>query len=403
MSATAPTLVGRLSSTDPRRGERALVGLAWAALFLNVLTFSARPILLPVPQPVGQLVTQGALPLALVLALLANRRIVVRPQLFLALLSLLAVVALMTSLHNEFLAGSVFRSIRMLGVCLVLWVLTPWWGRRDMLLLRCHRACLWFVLVVVGVGALVAPNMAFAFEGRLAGTLWPIPPTQAAHYGGVLFGTTVILWMCRRQSGRAALLALAASGAVLVATHTRTAILGVVIGCVLATATLFLGHVRVRRASVWGAAVLVVVSAVFASQLTTWAMRGQSASEAAELTGRTKVWSAVVEAPRSSFELLFGSGLSDQSFDGLPIDSNWVATYLDQGWFGVVVQVLVLLVLLLAAATRERGPERAIALFLIVYCIVASITETGLMVPSAYLLDLAVAAALLARPVRGLA
>lgn len=401
MSMTA--VVSHLPRVDARRGPRVLVGLAWAALFLNALTFSARPILLPVPQTVGQLATQGALPLALLFALMANRHMVVRPQLFLALLSVIGVVALMTSLHSEFPAGSVFRSLRMLGVCAVLWVLTPWWGRRDMLLLRCHRACLWIVLLVVGVGALVAPGMAFAFEGRLAGTLWPIPPTQVAHYGAVLFGTTVILWMCRRQSGRAAVLALAISGGVLVATHTRTAILGVAIGCALATATLFLGHVRVRRASVLGAAVLLVVSAVFASQLTTWAMRGQSASEAAELTGRTKVWSAVIDAPRGSFELLFGSGLSDQSFDGLPIDSNWLATYLDQGWFGVVLQVLVLLLLILAAATRERGPERAIALFLIVYCIVASITETGLMVPSAYLLDLVVAAALLARPVRGLA
>ena len=31
---------------------------------------------------------------------------------------------------------------------------------------------------------------------------------------------------------------------------------------------------------------------------------------------------------------LFGSGLSNQSFNGLPIDSNWVGDLLDQGWLG---------------------------------------------------------------------
>jgi hypothetical protein len=93
--------------------------------------------------------------------------------------------------------------------------------------------------------------------------------------------------------------------------------------------------------------------------------------------------------------------MSDQSFQGLPIDSNWIATYLDQGWFGIVVQASIIAILLLMAATRERGPQRAAALFLIMYCLVASFTETGLGAPSAYMLDLTVAAALLAPRARG--
>jgi hypothetical protein len=94
---------------------------------------------------------------------------------------------------------------------------------------------------------------------------------------------------------------------------------------------------------------------------------------------------------------LFGNGLSNKSFDGLPVDSNWVATYLDLGWFGIVVQVTFILLLLAMAATHVRGPRRAVALFLIVYCIVASITETGTGDASTYLLDIVVAAALLVR------
>jgi hypothetical protein len=93
---------------------------------------------------------------------------------------------------------------------------------------------------------------------------------------------------------------------------------------------------------------------------------------------------------------LFGNGLSNKSFNGLPIDSNWVATYIDLGWFGIVVQVAFLLLLLLTAVTHVRGLRRATALFLTVYCITASFTEVGPSDASPYLLDLFVAASLLA-------
>jgi hypothetical protein len=86
------------------------------------------------------------------------------------------------------------------------------------------------------------------------------------------------------------------------------------------------------------------------------------------------------------------------SFNGLPIDSSWFSTYVDEGWFGITLQVVALLVVLGAAVTRPRGPQRAIGLFVVAYCTVASITETGLGAPSPYLLDLAVAAAVLATP-----
>jgi hypothetical protein len=50
------------------------------------------------------------------------------------------------------------------------------------------------------------------------------------------------------------------------------------------------------------------------------------------------------------------------------------------------------------AVTHRRGVRRAIALFLVTYCIVASITETGLGAAATYTLDMVVAASLLAAP-----
>ena len=34
--------------------------------------------------------------------------------------------------------GTDYRAFRLIGFRLVLWLLTPWWGRRDLLLLECQ-------------------------------------------------------------------------------------------------------------------------------------------------------------------------------------------------------------------------------------------------------------------------
>lgn len=407
MTAGVDTRAARRSPGSHRRALRTdvsrlprLVAACWAALFVNVLSPSGIATVIAIPRPLLQVVAQGSLGLALVLAVLVNRRLVVRPNLFLVLLTVLAVVSLAVSLHNEFLLGSVYRGVRLVVFVTVLWLLSPLFGRRDLLLLRAHRLCLWGVLATVAVGAAISPGTAFAFEGRLAGALWPIPATQVAHYAAVLFGTSAVLWMCRVITGRHALVAVLFSVAVLGATHTRTAIAGSIIGLAVAVASLFLGHARVRRVSVSTLVVGLAGAVLFAPEIVKWLARGQSAGDAAQLTGRTKVWSDVIAAPRSPLESLFGNGLSNKSFEGLAIDSNWVASYLDQGWFGVVIQAAFILVLTALAITHVRGPRRAVALFLIVYCAVASVTETGLGDASPYLLDLVVAASLLAPPPR---
>lgn len=386
------------SQVAPRSRPRVplLLLLAWGFLFVNATAFGGGGVM-DIPRSVGQLLTQGSLGLALVCALAINRRGLVRPNLFLILLTMLAVLAVMVSLHNEFFLGSTYRASRFLLFVGVLWLLTPWWGRRDMLLLRCHRHILWAALSTVFLGAAVAPGAAFSLEGRLAGVLWVIPPTGVAHVAAILFGTSVVLWMCRVIATRHASLALVVSGAAMVMTHTRTAVVATALGLVVATASLFLGHVRARRVSAFTAASLVVAAMFFASGLTTWALRGQSAEQLSQLTGRTNVWSAVLAGPRPPMEQLFGSGMSDQSFNGLPIDSSWVSKYVDQGLVGVLLVTVLLLLLLVMAVTRERGPERAAALFLVVYCMVASVTEAGVGAVTTYQLDLAVAAALLAR------
>jgi hypothetical protein len=373
----------------------------WAALLANVLAFSDLPTLVPIPASVGQLLTQGALVAALLLVLLANPRGVIRPNAFLVLLTLLAVVSLMVSLHNEFIYGSVFRACRLLLFVLVLWLLTPWWGRSDLPLLRCHVVCLRVIVGSVLVGAVLAPGSAFSFDGRLSGALWPIYPTQVAHYAAVLLGCTVVLWFGGVLRGRTTLITLVAAGATLVGTHTRTALLAMTLGLAVAGASMFLGHARVRRASAFLGVFAVVAATFFSPLIVGWLSRGQSVEEATQLTGRTRVWNSISSLERPWLQEVFGSGLSNKSFNGLPIDSNWLAVYYDQGWFGVILDVALLLILILWAATHQRGLRRALALFLIAYCAVASITETGLGDASPYMLELVLAASLLALPAGG--
>ena len=387
-SAPGPAVVGPLI-----RGPL----LAWAALFLNVMPFQGTSVL-PIPHSIGQAMAQGALLLALVLALLANPGMVIRPNVVLLLLSAMAVLALMVSLHNEFLVGSSYRAVRLVLFVVVLWLLTPWWGRPELPLLRAHLLVLKVILASVWLGAVLGPGPAFAAAGRLTGVVWPIPAPQVAHYAAILMGCTIVLWFCGLVGGRSTALTLIAAAAALVATHTRTALLALCLGLLLAGASLFLGHARVRRTA--AVAVLVGLAAwtIFSPLIVSWLARGQSAEDLAQLTGRTKVWAAIAARHTTMLQEFFGTGLGNKSFDGLAIDSNWVATHLELGRVGVALVVAILLVIFLAAWTRPAGPRRAIAIFIVVYCVVASFTETGLGDASPYLLDLAVAASLVAVP-----
>ncbi len=125
---------------------------------------------------------------------------------------------------------------------------------------------------------------------------------------------------------------------------------------------------------------------------------GESSQSLTNLTGRTNVWTAVLSQPRTEANTFLGYGLSNDGFDGLPIDSSWLSTYQDQGLVGDVLDGLVLVSLLIAALISPRGPGRAVALFLVVYCAVESFTQTGLGQPSTDILDLTVAMSLLMPP-----
>jgi hypothetical protein len=374
------------------RSVRRRVGLAWGLLFFNTLTYQGTSIL-DLPSKVGKGMAQGALPLAIVIALTVNPKIKVRPNVFLCIMGLLVADAVLTAtqIHH---VGTIFRTVRFAEFLAALWLLTPWWGRSDLLLFRVNLRCLLIALISVFIGLLLSPGRAFAFDGRLTGVIWPMFPTQIAQYAALTTGMLLVLWLGRELSGRVTLVGVAFAVLLLLLTHTRTALVALVAGILIAGMSLFTVNARVRRFFATGAAVVSIAVVTVAGVITTWLARGESAQGLTSLTGRTNFWALVLNEPRTRFQEIFGFGLSNASINGLPIDSNWLASYMQEGLFGVITCVLVLIFLIGKAIFQPPGVRRALVLFIVTYCMVSSFTEDAFTDVSTYLLHLTAAASL---------
>lgn len=382
------------------RSIRRRVGVVWALLLFNTMTYAPGVSVLDLPSKIGKGIAQGSLPVAILLALSVNPKIKVRPNVLLCIEILLLMDTVLTGIQVH-QVGTMYRTFRLAEYVFALWLLTPWWGRRDMMLLRYHLRCLYVALTSALIGILLSPHLAFAYGGRLSGVIWPMLPTQLAQYAAVAAGLTIVLWFARLVSGRAATIGVAFAVVILLLSHTRTALVGLVAGLLVAGISLFFINSRVRRflATIAVAVALAVMTA--AGFLVSWLARGESAQGLTSLTGRTSFWTIVLTLPRTKFEEIFGFGLTNASVNGLPIDSNWLSAYLQEGIFGVVICAAMYLFVIVAAFFRSTGARRALILFLGTYCLVASFTEDAITDVSPYLLNLVVAASLfLANPVR---
>jgi len=379
---------------DVDRSVRRRIALAWGLLFLNTLTYVSGLALIPLPSSLGKACAQGSLPLAVLVLLSVNRRVAIRPNTFLCLMSLLVLDTLVTGVLPMQL-GTLYRTVRLVAYVGALWLSTPWWGRADLLVLRWHLRFLHLAVASALVGLVISPGAAFAFDGRLTGVIWPMFPTQLAQYAALVIGLSVLLWLGRLGSGRGAALGAALGLPTLYLCHTRTAFLGLVAGLVVAGASMAANNSRVRRFFLATSVVVAMGALVASAAVAQWLTRGQSAEGLTTLTGRTNFWTLVLDEPRTPFEMTFGFGLSNASVNGLPIDSNWLAAYQQEGVVGVVVCAAVLVALLVGAVLQPPGLRRALLLFVVTYCAIASATEDAFTNASTYLLDLAAAASLM--------
>ncbi|OKI02341.1 hypothetical protein A6A06_14935 [Streptomyces sp. CB02923] len=375
------------------------VGIVWGLLILNTLGSAGAKTVIPLPRSLIQLVTMGALIAAFTLALALNLRLRIRASAFLLLLTLLLVPSVLSSLQLESGLGALFRCTRLALFVGTLWLLSRWWDG-GLTFVRHHIRMYFAVLGTVAAGAVVSPGAAMPdlYGGRLVGALWPLTPPQIGQYAAVIIGLTVLLVLDRRTDRAGAAVVIVPSLVLLVLTHTRTATLGLLIGLTLAIGSLVLTSAAARRFFTWAVLCAAVAAVGFASALRAWFLRGQSQENLTSLTGRATVWDALLAAPRTAVKTLFGVGLGDKSFGGLPIDNSWLAVYHEQGLAGIALVAAIIVVLGGVALLRPPSLPRACAIFLISYCVIASYTEAGLGDASPYLLHLTVAAALLTAP-----
>ncbi|MER5917907.1 O-antigen ligase domain-containing protein [Streptomyces sp. NPDC001982] len=376
-----------------------IVGTVWGLLVLNTLGSAGAKTIVPLPRSLIQMVTMGALVAAFALALVVNLRLRLRPSAFVFLLTLLLVESVISSANLESGFGALFRCARLALFVGTLWLLSRWWDG-GLTFVRHHIKMYFVVLGSVAIGAVVSPGAALPdlYGGRLVGALWPLTPPQIGQYAAVIIGLTVLLLLGRRTDRTSAAVVIVPSLVLLALTHTRTATLGLLVGLALAIGSLVLTSAAARRFFAWAVLCATVATVGFASALQAWFLRGQSQENFTSLTGRAKVWDALLSAPRTTSEYLFGVGLGDKSFGGLPIDNSWLAVFNEQGMTGVVLVAAIIIVLGGVALLRPPSLSRACAIFLISYCAIASYTEAGLGDASPYLLHLAVAASLLVAP-----
>ncbi|MEU2422015.1 O-antigen ligase domain-containing protein [Streptomyces sp. NPDC007851] len=391
---------GARSAVAPgQTGTPRIVGAVWGLLVLNTLGSAGAKTIVPLPRSLIQMVTMGALVAAFALALAVNVRLRIRPSAYLLLLTLLLVSSVISSANLESGFGALFRCFRLALFVGTLWLLSRWWDG-SLTFVRHHIRAYFAVLGSVAAGLVVSPGAALPdlYGGRLVGALWPLTPPQIGQYAAVIIGLTALLLLGRRTDKAGAAVIIVASFVLLALTHTRTATLGLFLGLALAIGSLILNSAAARRFFTWAVLCAAVAAVGFASALQTWFLRGQSKENFSSLTGRAKVWDALLAAPRSTSEQWLGVGLGDKSFGGLPIDNSWLAVYNEQGLIGITLVAVIIVVLGAVALLRPPSLQRACAIFLIGYCAIASYTEAGLGDASPYLLHLAVAASLLASP-----
>src|SRR3984885_14347693 len=256
VSAIRPSYAARSLAPAELRERQQLrrVGITWGLLVLNASTFSSGISGLPIPGVVGKAVTQGVLPLAVVLALSVNRKLIVRPNIFLCLVGALVLDTVLTIMQPQPL-GTIYRTVRFVEFYAVLWLLTPWWGRRDLFLLRCHLRAYYVLLGSAAIGIFLFPGKSLG-GGRLTGAIWPIPPPQVAHYSAIVIGLVSVLWLGGVLAGRKALMISVGSLIILILTHTRTALLAMIVGVIIAGLSLIKAKPRVRRFFAWAGALV---------------------------------------------------------------------------------------------------------------------------------------------------
>lgn len=253
-----------------------------------------------------------------------------------------------------------------------------------------------------GVGLLsTATGLASGGGGRLSGGIPPLSPNEVALLVGAP-ALALLHEMIRDRLRVGGILLFVALAAVLALSESRSALIGAVLGACVVCVQIKRLPLRVVAA----AAILVPVAYIvvaYTPLLRSLVYRADSAS-LSTLNSRTISWRAVLDIPLGTWERWIGSGLSTkeiavngQYWDTQVFDSSWFSVLAQAGIVGTVLLLLWVGWVLIASFRRAR--VRTLILGLLVFILLRSVLENGLVDASVTFLLFLSLSFVLARPV----
>lgn len=373
--------------------------LSWLALLVSILpwSFTQTGRITFIAKRPEQVLVATSLGVAFYFAYKANSRFKLAHAWPVVLYSMLAIIALFPPLGGRAGIGSLFRAVRFLLTLVLLLQLVPVLARDRYIPVR--GAFVVMKVTVVSTLVTLAIGLGFDGEGRLITQLPAFPAPGLAQWTSLFCFLLIFLMLNHSIPVRSGMAWLAASSLCLFLSHSRTPLVAGGAGFVAGLVAMFVSSQRARRFVSWVMFLVPVIALLFGPAVQAWFLRGQDQSQLSTLTGRTKAWAKVYAFPRDMYSRLFGVGLTDKSIEGLPIDSGYLSVYHEQGRVGVFVMTLIFVVFLARIMSRRPSMARAMALFLVVYVLIASYTETGIGDMSGYVLHLIMAMVLVVVPV----
>jgi len=242
-------------------------------------------------------------------------------------------------------------------------------------------ACLFSAMGVLAVIAGVTGIRTYGAAGRLAGGVPEFHPNELAGLCAAPI-IALVIYTLRRGVRWWAIAAVFVLLAIVVASGSRTALLGIAVAAGLAVLT---NGIRDRSVlyALLGALPLAYAIGAFTGVLGNLASRGGSRDADTALDSRFDAWSVVLGWDWTSWEKWIGLGLSVKTVkvdikwrDTQVLDSSWVSLLAQAGFIGAVL-VAAVVVWCIASAVISSS-RRGVFVPLLAILVIRSVTESGL-------------------------
>lgn len=362
----------------PTRARMAVVGILFFLLIVSIVPWRSQTIY---DGGLDAVVVAKAALAALTLALTAllwmrtrvHMPIGLGPAFVLGVALLVTVLGALVAGNSSATIVLVVRVFIVMATILLLLSCVPW---------LVGLSCLLTSMGVLAVIAAITGVRTLASEGRLGGGIPEIHPNELAGLCAPPL-IALIVYTLRHGVRVRSTVAIIALLAIVVASGSRIALVGILVGTVLAVLT---NGVRDRSVvyALLGALPLAYAIGAFTGIIGDLASRGGSNAADTALDSRLDGWTVVLGWDWGSWEKWIGLGLSVKTID---VNLKWRATQvLDSSWISVLAQVGVIGALLLAslviwcvASAVVSTGRRGILLPLVGLIITRSVTESGLL------------------------